>query len=64
MIERVCILLTWYLTKYYYTRSWTVKVSNSLEEHGLVQAKCSKCARVEIIKTDNLRTPSYCSVCK
>lgn len=64
MITITCILLTWYLTKVYYTRSLTVKKTNYLEERGLAKCVCFKCAQETITKQENLRNPFYCFSCK
>lgn len=63
MTTLISILLTWYLTKIYYTRALGLKV-DSLKERGLVEVRCSKCSQVIVTKEENLRTPFYCSVCK
>jgi len=63
MLELLLIALTWYITKLYYTRSFTLDVDD-IEENGLIQATCSKCARSGYISQDNLRAPYYCMSCK
>ena len=63
MIELLLIAITWYITKYYYTRSFTLDVQD-MDELGLIQATCSKCAISSIIDSDNMRTPYYCISCK
>ena len=60
MITILAILITWYITKYYYTRSFTLDI----EESDLIKATCSKCARSGYISQDNLRAPYYCVSCK
>lgn len=57
------ILITWYATKIYYTRTLHVKI-DGLEKHGLTQAKCSKCSQNIVLKGEHLRTPFYCVACK
>lgn len=64
MITITCIVITWYLTKVYYTRSLTIKTNDSLKERGLAEAKCSQCCDVIVTKEENLRNPFYCSLCK
>ena len=63
MITILAILITWYATKLYYTRSFTLDVDD-MEENGLIQATCSKCARSGYISTDHIRVPYYCMSCK
>ncbi len=63
MITLLAILLTWYLTKVYYTRSLRLNVEG-VDNDKLVRARCSKCARNTFIVKDNLRTPFYCSMCR
>ena len=63
MITIAAILITWYLTKVYYTRSLRLKI-DGVNPDELVRAKCSKCARNTFVVRDNLRTPFYCSMCK
>ena len=63
MITLFAILLTWYATKVYYTRSLNVEIDN-LKKHDLTEARCSKCSQDTITHEDNLRTPFYCQVCK
>jgi hypothetical protein len=63
MLELLLIAITWYITKYYYTRSFTLDVDD-MEDNGLTQVICSKCARSGYISQDNLRVPYYCMSCK
>jgi len=56
-------LVTWYLTKIYYTRTLSLKVNN-FEAEGLVYEKCSKCAMISVAHKDNLRSPFYCQSCR
>lgn len=63
MITLLAILITWYLTKIYYTRSLRLMI-DGVENDKLVRARCSKCARTGYIVRENLRTPFYCSSCK
>ena len=60
MITILAIAITWYLTKIYYTRSFTLDI----EQSDLVRATCAKCARSGYINPDNLRAPYYCMSCK
>lgn len=60
MITILAIAITWYLTKLYYTRSFTLDI----EQSDLIKATCSKCARSGYISADNLRAPYYCVSCK
>lgn len=63
MITLLAILLTWYLTKLYYTKSPIFKTSK-FDNKDLIHAKCSKCSAVVTTNKDNLRIPFYCSMCK
>ena len=63
MITILSILVTWYLTKVYYTRSPGVKISK-FEASDLVLEKCSKCSKTITTHEKNLRVPFYCSSCK
>jgi hypothetical protein len=62
MITVLAVLLTWYATKVYYTRTFHVEIDN-LEKYNLMQTQCSKCAQFLIIKDENMRTPFYCTAC-
>jgi hypothetical protein len=63
MLELSLIAITWYITKLYYTRSFTLDLDD-IEELGLIQATCSKCSRSGYIKPDHIRSPYYCVSCK
>ena len=63
MITLLAILLTWYLTKVYYTRSLRVAI-DGVDNDKLIKARCSKCSRTIFTVSENLRTPFYCSMCK
>ena len=60
MITILAILITWYITKYYYTRSFRFEI----EQSDLIRATCSKCARTGYVSPENLRAPYYCLACK
>ena len=60
MITILAILITWYITKYYYTRSFRFEI----EQSDLIRATCSKCARTGYVSPENLRAPYYCMLCK
>ena len=61
MTTLLAIAITWYLTKIYYTKSFSIK---SYEvEAGLVKVTCLKCSRVSVITEQNIRTPFYCTTC-
>jgi hypothetical protein len=62
MITLLAVLLTWYATKVYYTRSLYLEIDD-LKKKGLMQATCSKCSQPTIIKEKNMRTPFYCTFC-
>jgi hypothetical protein len=63
MITLLLMILTWYFTKLFYTRSALIKLSK-LEDDGRVKANCAKCARTVVTVEANLRTPFYCVTCK
>jgi hypothetical protein len=63
VITIAAILITWYLTKVYYTRSLRLKI-DGVDADKLIKVKCSKCARSVFTVSENLRTPFYCSMCK
>ena len=62
MLTITLILLTWYATKYYYTRS--LKLSMPDSDPDMVHAKCYKCAQTIYTHKDLLRAPYYCLACK
>ena len=64
MITLFAILLTWYLTKLYYTRSPRVKITKFDNAADLLHEKCSKCSQIIAVNEDNLRVPFYCSSCR
>ena len=63
MITIAAILITWYLTKVYYTKSLRLRIEG-LDNDKLIKVKCSKCSQNIFTVSDNLRTPYYCSMCK
>ncbi len=63
MITIAAILITWYLTKVYYTKSLRLKIEG-VDTDKLIRARCSKCSENVFTVSDNLRTPYYCSMCK
>lgn len=65
MITLLAIVVTWYLSKVFYTKTFSINIDhNSLAKRGLCELTCSKCSRKEIVKEENMRTPSYCIGCK
>ena len=60
MITILAILITWYITKIYYTRQFGFQI----EQSDLIRATCSKCARTGYVSPENLRAPYYCMLCK
>jgi len=62
MLTLILILITWYVTKYYYTK--TLKLSMPTPDPDMVHAACAKCAQTIYLHADNLRTPFYCLACK
>jgi MinD superfamily P-loop ATPase len=63
MIALFAVLVTWYLTKVFYTRKLSIDCNN-LAKRGLCELTCSKCARTHVIKEEHRRTPFYCTGCK
>ena len=63
MIELSLILITWYITKIYYTRDLKVNMPNT-GNPNLIQARCNKCSQTIITYKDNMRNPFYCMPCK
>ena len=63
MITLLAIVVTWYLTKLYYTRSPRVMIGK-FDTEGLIHEKCSKCSQIIATREDNLRVPFYCSACR
>ena len=63
MITITAILITWYLTKVYYTKSLRLRIEG-VDTDKLIKARCSKCSENVFTVSDNLRTPFYCSMCK
>jgi hypothetical protein len=63
MITLSAVLLTWYATKVYYTRTLRVTIDD-IKKRGLAEAMCSKCAKSAILKEEHLRTPFFCVSCK
>ena len=63
MITIAAILITWYLTKVYYTKSLRLRIEG-VDTDKLIKARCSKCSENVFTVSDNLRTPFYCSMCK
>jgi formamidopyrimidine-DNA glycosylase len=63
VITVLAVLLTWYVTKVYYTRSFQIEVDN-LEKHDLTEARCSRCSHDIVTHEENLRSPFYCMLCK
>ena len=61
-MEIIIILLTWYATKYYYTRKLTI--SRPDLDPDMAHATCAKCAQTIYTHVDNLRVPYYCFNCK
>jgi exosome complex RNA-binding protein Csl4 len=63
MITIILMLLTWYLTKVYYTRDLFINLPE-LEDHGLMTARCARCSQFIVIDQEHMRNPFYCNVCK
>jgi len=62
MITIIAMLITWYATKVYYTKTLTVQTPVKEEGH-MVHARCYKCSQTIYTHRDNLRAPYYCLAC-
>jgi hypothetical protein len=62
MLTLTLILITWYATKVYYTRTLTIETPVK-EEGPMVHARCGKCSQTIYTHRDNLRAPYYCLAC-
>jgi formamidopyrimidine-DNA glycosylase len=63
MIAILAILITWYITKLYYTREMLIHFPE-LEDHGLMTAQCVQCSQYIVISQEHMRNPFYCTACK
>ena len=61
-MELLAILITWYVTKIYYTRS--LEINRLKDDSEIIRATCAGCAQSGYIHRDNLRAPYYCMLCK
>lgn len=61
-MELLAILITWYVTKLFYTRD--IQINIPKKKTDLMGAICFKCARSEHIYKRNMRAPYYCMSCK
>ena len=62
MLTIIAILITWYATKVYYTKSLTIQTADNDPSMGHIN--CSKCAQTIYTHRDNFRAPYYCLICK
>jgi hypothetical protein len=53
------LLILWYITKLYYTRSFRLKMNKS----DLYETRCFSCGYPVYIAPDNLRAMNYCMDC-
>jgi len=60
MTTILAILITWYVTKLYYTRQFGFEIDQS----DLIKATCHKCARIGYVHPEHIRAPYYCISCK
>lgn len=63
MTTLLAILVTWYLTKVFYTKKLSIDYNN-LAKRGLSELKCYKCAKTHIVREEHIRNPFYCTGCK
>jgi len=65
MITLLAIIVTWYLSKVFYTRKLSIDIDfDNLAKRGLCELKCYKCARTYVVKEEHRRNPFYCLACK
>jgi len=55
------ILITWYATKVYYTKTLTIQTTEKDSNIGHIQ--CSGCSQTIYTHKDNFRVPYYCVAC-
>ena len=60
-MEIIVILITWYMTKLYYTGRLSFDI-HPYEDR--VKAICVKCSKTIWVDKDNVRSPYYCVNCK
>jgi len=63
MTTILLILIVWYATKVYYTKTFDIQTPVK-EEGPMVHVKCVKCSQTIYTHRDNLRAPYYCLACK
>jgi hypothetical protein len=63
MTTVLAILITWYFTKVFYTKSFSIDY-RKLANQGFCELTCFQCAKSHVIKDEHVRTPFYCYGCK
>ena len=58
----IAIIVTWYLTKVYYSKKITFNL-NEVERDHITQI-CFSCGKYDYIHKTNLRSPHYCMGCR
>jgi len=61
MLTLILILITWYATKVYYTKSLTIETTKADPSMGHI--RCSGCSQTIYTDKDNFRVPFYCVAC-
>jgi hypothetical protein len=56
----VMMIITWYLTKIYYTHRFTVEFNDKVESGQI----CFHCGKKEYPEEGNKRSPYYCGACR
>ena len=62
MTTILLILVVWYATKVYYTKTLNIQAP-AKEEGPMVHVRCAKCSQTIYTHRDNLRAPYYCLAC-
>jgi hypothetical protein len=55
----VSLLVLWYITKVYYTRSFKI----NLEKSELIELHCAHCGRAIYRSHEHIRAQNYCADC-
>ena len=58
----IAIIVTWYLTKVYYSKKITFNLNDVDSDH--TKQVCFSCGRYDYVYNPNLRNPHYCMACR
>lgn len=61
MLTLILIIATWYATKIYYTKEFTIQIVEKDPSMGHII--CSGCSQTIYTNKDNFRAPYYCTAC-